>query len=66
MPKMLIMLVTISVWILFVVGCLGLLMGFAGIFLFPGVGSRMTAAVGFGAFSIMLSVIATWFRKQLD
>lgn len=64
MPKMLPLLVTISVWILFVVGCLGLLMGIVGIFLFPG-GSRMSAAFGFGAFSIMMSVIATWFRNQL-
>jgi hypothetical protein len=65
MPKMLPMLVTISVWILFVAGCLGLLMGFVGIFLFPA-GSRMTAAFGFGAFSLMMSVIATWFRNQLS
>lgn len=64
MPKMLLALVTISVWILFVVGCLGILMGFAGIAMFPE-GSRMTAALGFGSFSIILSVIAAWFRNQL-
>jgi hypothetical protein len=64
MPKMLLALVTISVWILFVVGCLGLLMGFAGLAMFWG-GSRMTALFGFGSFSLMLSVIATWFRNQL-
>jgi len=64
MPKMLLALVTISVWILFVVGCLGLLMGFAGLAMFWG-GSRMTAAFGFGSFSIILSVIAAWFRNQL-
>lgn len=64
MPKMLLALVTISVWILFVVGCLVLLMGFAGLVMFSG-GSRMTAAFGFGSFSIILSVIATWFRNQL-
>ncbi len=34
MPKMLLALVTISVWILFVVGCLGLLMGFVGLAMF--------------------------------
>jgi hypothetical protein len=65
MPKMLLTLVTISVWILFVVGCLGLVAGFVGPFMFPA-GSRMTAAFGFGAFSLMLSVIATWFRSRLD
>jgi hypothetical protein len=65
MPKMLLALVTISVWILFVVGCLGILMGFAGIVMFSQ-GSRMTAALGFGSFSIMLSVIAAWFRNQLS
>jgi hypothetical protein len=64
MPRFLVTLVTISVWILFVVGCLALLGGIVGLFLFPG-GSRMTAAFGFGVFSIMLSVIATWFRQQL-
>jgi hypothetical protein len=65
MPKMLLALVTISVWILFVVGCLGLLMGFAGLAMFWAGSSRMTAAFGFGAFSLMLSVIAAWFRNQL-
>ena len=65
MPKMLVALVTISVWILFVAGCLGLLMGFIGVFLSPG-GSRAGAAFGFGAFSIIMSVIATWFRQQLS
>ncbi len=65
MSKILLMLVTISVWILFVGGCLALLGGIAGLFLFPG-GSRMSASFGFGAFSIMLSVIATWFRQQLS
>lgn len=66
MPKMLLALVTISVWILFVVGCLGLLMGFVGLARFLAGGSRMTAAFGFGAFSLMLSVIAAWFRNQLS
>jgi len=65
MPKMLPVLVTISVWILFVMGCLGLLAGFAGLFLLPG-GSRTNAAFGFGVFSLMLSVIATWFRSRLE
>jgi hypothetical protein len=65
MPKMLEALVTISVWILFVMGCLGLLMGFIGLFAFP-VGSRSSAAFGLGVFSLMLSVIATWFRSRLD
>lgn len=64
MPKMLLALVTISVWILFVVGCLGIVMGFIGIAMFSQ-GSRMAAALGFGSFSIMLSVIAAWFRNQL-
>jgi hypothetical protein len=64
MSKILLTLVTISVWILFVVGCLGLVMGLVGLFLLPG-GSRASASFGFGAFSIMLSVIATWFRQQL-
>jgi len=64
MPKMLLALVTISVWILFVVGCLGIVMGFVGIAMFAQ-GSRMTAAFGFGSFSLMLSVIAAWFRNQL-
>jgi hypothetical protein len=39
-------------------------MGFAGLAMFWG-GSRMTAAFGFGSFSLMLSVIAAWFRNQL-
>jgi hypothetical protein len=65
MPKMLLALVTISVWILFVVGCLGLLMGFVGLGMFWAGGPRMTAAFGFGAFSLILSVIAAWFRNQL-
>jgi hypothetical protein len=64
MTKILLTLVTISVWILFVVGCLALLGGIVGLFLFPA-GRGMNAAFGFGAFSIMLSVIATWFRQQL-
>jgi hypothetical protein len=64
MPKMLLALVTLSVWILCIVGCLGLLMGFAGLAMFWG-GSRMTALFGFGSFSLILSVIAAWFRKQL-
>ena len=64
MPRFLVALVTISVWILFVVGCLSLLGGLIGLFMLPG-GSRASAAFGFGAFSIILSVIATWFRQQL-
>jgi hypothetical protein len=64
MPKMLLALVTIAVWILFVVGCIGVLLGFVGIAMFWQ-GSRMGTVLGFGAFSLMPSVIAAWFRKQL-
>jgi len=64
MPRFLPLLVTISVWILFVVGCLAILGGIVGLFMLPG-GSRASAAFGFGAFSLILSVIATWFRQQL-
>ena len=64
MPKMLLTLVTISVWILFVAGCLALLIGVAGLARFWD-GMRMGSAFGFGVFSLMLSVIAAWFRKQL-
>jgi hypothetical protein len=39
-------------------------MGFVGLAMFSS-GSRMTAAFGFGSFSIILSVIAAWFRSQL-
>jgi hypothetical protein len=66
MPKMLLALVTISVWILFVLGCLSILAGIVGLATFWQGGSRMTAAFGFGAFSLILSVIATWFRNQLS
>ena len=65
MSKMLLTLVTISVWILFVLGCLAILGGIIGLATFWQAGGRMTAAFGFGAFSIMLSVIAAWFRNQL-
>jgi hypothetical protein len=65
MPRMLLALVTISVWILFVVGCLGLLIGIVGLTSFWG-SMRMSSAFGFGVFSIIMSVIATWFRQRLS
>jgi len=61
---MLLALVTISVWILFVVGCLGLLIGIIGVAMFWE-GMRMGSAFGLGVLSLMLSVIAAWFRQQL-
>ncbi len=65
MPRMLLALVTISVWILFVVGCLALLAGIIGLAAFWG-SFRMGSAFGFGVFSLMLSVIAAWFRQKLS
>jgi len=65
MSKLLLVLVTVSVWILFVLGCLSILGGIVGLATFWEGGGRMTAAFGFGAFSLMLSVIAAWFRNQL-
>jgi hypothetical protein len=64
MSKMLLALVTISVWILFVVGCLGLLIGIVGLVTFWD-SLRMGSAFGLGIFSLILSVIAAWFRQQL-
>jgi hypothetical protein len=64
MPRMLLALVTISVWILFVVGCLGLLIGIVGLVTFWD-SFRMGSAFGLGIFSLILSVIAAWFRQQL-
>jgi hypothetical protein len=64
MPRMLLALVTISVWILFVVGCLGLLIGIVGLATFWD-SLRMGSAFGLGIFSLILSVIAAWFRQQL-
>lgn len=62
MPPNLKALVTISVWILFVVGCIGLALGVVLI-------HRRLESVhlwSFGVFTIMLSVIAAWFRKSIE
>ena len=51
-------LVSVSIWILFVAGCVGIVVGI----LDRGRG----ATFAYGTFTIMLSVVAVWFRKKLD
>lgn len=63
MPRILKTLATASVWILFVAGCLGLLVGILSL---GREAWRMPAAFGFGVFSISLSVLATFLRKKLE
>ena len=66
-------LVDISVWILFVVGCIMLIIGILALFTRPivtqpGLGVRVISAAqfwGVGVFSIFLSVVAAWFRSRI-
>jgi hypothetical protein len=62
MPSILKSLVTISVWILFISGCVALVLGM--VFLIRR--SEAFHLWSLGAVSLMLSVIAAWFRKHLD
>ncbi len=61
MPSVFKTLVSISVWILFVAGCVAIIMGIVN-----RDGIRGSSGFAYGTFSIMLSVIAVWFRKKLE
>ena len=70
MPSSLKVLVTISVWILFIGGCIALVIG--TLILVRGGSEQVAAAAratyaerfwGLGLFSIFLSAVAVWFRK---
>ena len=61
MPAVFKTLVSISVWILFVGGCVGIALG-----IINRGGVRGNAGFAYGLFIIMLSVVAVWFRKKLD
>jgi len=70
MPHMLKALVTISVWILFVAGsiillatCVGFVLAVLNITNLP---RELFYIMAMGLIMIMLSVIATWFRKKLE
>ena len=73
MPSILKSLVTISVWILFVAGCIALIIGV--LILLRGESGQVAAAAratyaerfwGLGLFSIFLSTVAVWFRKIIS
>ncbi len=61
MPSVFKTLVSISVWILFVAGCVGIIIG-----IINRDGIRGNAGFAYGTFIIMLSVVAVWFRKKLE
>ena len=61
MPSVLKSLVTISVWILFISGCLALILGVVFISRRP----ETFHLWSLGTLSIMLSVVAAWFRKAI-
>jgi hypothetical protein len=76
MPPILKKLVDISVWILFVVGCIALIFGIVVVTFTRAVPVPLTRAVptpriwltplwGLGVFSLFLSVVAAWFRKVI-
>jgi hypothetical protein len=65
-------LVTISVWILFVAGCLALVIGFLTLLKAGSGQAGATARAiwaerfwGTGLFSVFLSAVAAWFRKAI-
>ncbi len=58
MPPTLKSLATVSVWVLFIGGCVAIAVGIV-----ERTDSRL---VGSGFLGVMLSVVATWFRKKLD
>ena len=61
MPPIFKKLVSISVWILFVTGCLGIISNFIGRGILGGGGLWTYAPL-----TVMLSVVAVWFRKKLE
>jgi hypothetical protein len=68
MPSTMKKLVDISVWILFIVGCLMLIFGIIASVRIGGPAVRVVYSVqfwGIGLFSIFLSVVAAWFRKVI-
>lgn len=67
MPAIFKTLVNIVIWILFIAGILGLIMGLVSV-LKGGYGgfSAGTRAWGGAIVCLFLSVVCTWFRKQLD
>ena len=59
-------LAAITVWILFVFGCLSLLSGFVRVFTTSPTVPMMTAYFGFGILSLFLSVVSAKLRDMLD
>ncbi len=65
MPSIFKTLASITVWILFIFGCLSLLGGFARAFM-GGELRLVSAYFGYGILSLILSVVAARLRKALE
>ena len=71
MPTVFKKLVDISVWILFVVACLAIILGILALIRSPGQTMEAARVVGsarfwgLGVFSFFLTAVTVWFRKVI-